>query len=362
MKKIILISLITTLCLITFISCNSDAINGIYRDIAESQPNTDVTMISYLGYTSEPDTYYYLADDGVYSYSNGDTKAIITSNSEKSVRGAYLDGNKKLYVFLTYKGNLKTEILYCNLAEKIQSFQNVKEEQNSESGIEGVRGLLTNGFCWTDKGIYKLSDGKATKLVLTQTKGGAEDKSIKVFKAMSSEEYAFFLLEEEGNEYKIYVFDSNNNLTKSGIVTTSNDYCGFQYIGKEGENEKFLLISSNGNLKQIQKDSTGITEFTKDTLPAKAYYASFYNDKEEKKKVVIKCSNDFMEIDLTQKEPKIVQKTDGYAKDISNAEITNIIKQSDGCYIAGTTNGLLYKISVGDGNDKNEPINGNITK
>lgn len=365
MKKIILISLITTLCLITFISCNSDAINGIYRDIAESQPNTDVTMISYLGHTSEPDTYYYLADDGVYSYSNGVTKAIRTSDSEKSVRGAYLDvSGKKLYFFLAPKGtSAETEIQYCDLKNIQQGFQNVKEGQGSEmavaeepSGIEGVKGLLTNGFCWTDKGIYKLSGGNATNL-LTQPKGDAEDKSINVFNAMSSEKYAFFLLEEEkGKKYKIYVFDDTKKLTESGIDTPSNDYCGFQYIGGESGNEKFLLLSKDGKIKQLsnQKLEDFVSLGTSTTLD-NIYNASFYSDK----KAVIKCANDFIEIDIDNK--KLSKKTNGYAQDISNAEITNIIYDgTEGQYIAGTTNGLLYKICVSK--DKNELINGNITK
>lgn len=362
MKKIILISLITTLCLITFISCNSDAINGIYRDIAESQPNTDVTMISYLGHTSEPDTYYYLADDGVYSYSNGVTKAIRTSDSEKSVRGAYLDvSGKKLYVSLTPKGTSgKTEIQYCDLGNDQQDFKTFDKINDP------INGLLSNGFCWTSNKIYRLSEqlGEAEtiqeKYEITEALGSES----------TSDQYAYFLAKEKvDNKYtgnnRIYVYKAGTEGKPTKVIdveTKDSTYCGFQYIGKdESDKEKFLLFSQNGNTDLItDKDDSDSKEdsiLLGVSLPNSTNNASFYD--ESSKKAIIMCANSFIEISTESAIKKEQTKTNGYAQDISNAEITNIIKQDDG-YIAGTTNGLLYKISVSD--DKNELINGNITK
>ena len=364
MKKIILISLIATLCLITFISCNSDAINGIYRDIAESQPNTDVTMMSYLGHTSGSDTYYYLADDGVYSYSNGVTKAIKTSNSEKSVRGAYLDANgKKLYVFLSLKGSAKgsaeTEIQYCDLGMEQEGFKKFDKINDP------IKGLLSNGFCWTSNKIYRLSEqlGEAESI----------QEKYKISEALGSEstsdQYAYFLAKEkDGDKYtgncKIYVYKAGTEGKPTKVIdveTKESTYCGFQYIGQESGKERFLLFSQNGDTDLITNDGDNDTKVASislgTNLPNFTNNASFYD--ESSKKAIIKCANIFIEISIESTIKKEQTKTDGYAQDISNAKITNIIKQDDG-YIAGTTNGLLYKISVSD--NKNELINGNITK
>ena len=112
-------------------SCNLDATDGIYSEIADSTESTNVTLKAYLGqYNSE---YYYLTDEAVCKIGSSD--AVFGSGNGSIVRNASLDSAAGS--FLVLRENTST--LQSSL-----SYYATAESDSSELGQ--YNGLLTNGL------------------------------------------------------------------------------------------------------------------------------------------------------------------------------------------------------------------------
>ena len=337
--------MVALFCILILASCNIDPNIGILSEISQAEPNSGVVLRSYLGATGIGDAescYYYLADDGVYSYKSRTATSILVSDSIQRVVGAFLESDTDLYVLVENKKEMTTTLKYSTNAGS--TFSDIGT---------GFRGLLENGFCWNDTNVYYLTAGGATPI---NTEGC---DSIEVLTSLATEsntgvQYAFFTLNETtGSETtrRHYVIKYGQAGPLFHVDSSDTEYyCGFQYMGNEST---FILFHKNSstNVSSAWKISDGeivsfVTNLNNSLEKAKSPNASFYNDKNDT--VIVKCANYFASINASGEVESINR---GFATDICTSDITNIKLISGRKYIVGTVNSLIYSIDMDDSNN-----------
>ena len=144
------VTLVTALALC---SCNLDATDGIYSEIAASTESTNVTLKAYLGqYSSE---YYYLTDDSVCKIDgNGNTSVLFSSTRTAIIRAASLSSDGSILVLkqnMDVNGTPKGSALYYNKLSGLSYANPVP--------IEGsFNALLVNGLFYDSSYIYHYED------------------------------------------------------------------------------------------------------------------------------------------------------------------------------------------------------------
>lgn len=322
---------IALLAAITLCACNMDATDGIYSEVASSTESKDVIMISYLG--TYGDELYYLADDGVYK--NGSSTALIANTSSKIIRSASLDESTgNILILLQDRNTLKAQIYQCTAADNYAIGDPINDTNYT--------GLLANGVFFNESGIYYGSSA-------TEVKTG-----VSVNYYLETEEYAFFSVLDSDSNYKFYVI-KDGAASISDVAGDDTKYVGFQPLS---DGSTYVLISydsSKSVFRGYQFTSSGVGDawFKLNSSIPYAYAsqaASFCYTQDTSTYMVVKCSNYFDIVDVTDKEATDISVTSlstGFATDLRTTEVTNIKKTStDNVFIVGTYDSLLYKIDL----------------
>ena len=322
---------IAALAAIALCACNMDATDGIYSEVASSTESKDVIMISYLG--TYGDELYYLADDGVYK--NGSSTALIANTSSKIIRRASLDESTgNILILLQDRESLKAQIYECTAADNYAIGDPINDTNYT--------GLLANGVFFNESGIYYSSS--ATEVV----------SGVSVNYYLETEEYAFFSVLDSDSNYKFYVI-KDGAASISDVAGDDTKYVGFQPLS---DGSTYVLISydsSKSVFRGYQFTSSGVGDawFKLNSSIPYAYAsqaASFCYTQDTSTYMVVKCSNYFDIVDVTDKAATDISVTSlstGFATDLRTTEVTNVKKTStDNVFIVGTYDSLLYQIDL----------------
>jgi len=336
MKKAIIITLAVVLFSAVMVACNIDATLGIYSEVAQSTPSTDVVLRDYLGFANSK--YYYLSDDGIYSLSSGSTKKLIASDDNRRVVGAFMESETRFYALVESKDKDKmgeTTLLYSSDAG---------ENFNEITTAAGLTGMLSNGFCWNNHNIYYMEAGALHEFNTNSS------VSITILSSLSSNtetgNYAFFSVNETelgGTANRFYVLQYGENEPLMNFKGDSTYYCGFQCVNSD---YYLLYKDTSKNLSYVYKiNGDKIEQYVKLNFNlkfSKTQNATFYAP--EYGKLVVKCSTYFDEVDLSTKKVESVKNK--YASNICTADITNFKLRDGAIYIVGTVNSMLYSIDM----------------
>ena len=315
-------------------SCNLDATDGIYSEIADSTESTSVTLKAYLGqYNSE---YYYLTDEAVCKIGSSD--AVFGSGNGSIVRNASLDSAAGS--FLVLRENTST--LQSSL-----SYYATAESDASELGQ--YNGLLTNGLFFDGTTIYRCNAGAAAAVV----------ENVRVQYYLVTGEYAFFSVKDNDGNFKFYVIKSDGTKLFDGITGTSKTYVGFQPLpsGKD-----FILLNydsskAKSNLYLLAEGDTEVTTTVYTTLKSSIPYAyatqtpSFLYTEDEKTFIVFKCSSYFdkVRVSADESDGEVTQISTGFAANLRTADVTNILStDTANVFVAGTVGSMLYEINMNE--------------
>lgn len=315
-------------------SCNLDATDGIYSEIADSTESTNVTLKAYLGqYNSE---YYYLTDEAVCKIGSSD--AVFGSANNSIVRSASLDSaSGSFLVLLENTSTLKSSLSYYATAE------------SDASELGQYNGLLTNGLFFDGTKIYRCNAGAAAAVV--------ENVSVQYY--LVTGEYAFFSVKDNDGNYKFYVIKSDGTKLFDGITGTSKTYVGFQPLpsGKD-----FILLNydsskAKSNLFLLAEGDTEVTSEVYTTLKSSIPYAyatqtpSFLYTEDEKTFIVFKCSSYFdkVRVSADDSDGEVTQISTGFAANLRTADVTNILStDTANVFVAGTVGSMLYEINMNE--------------
>ena len=313
-------------------SCNLDATDGIYSEIADSTESTNVTLKAYLGqYNSE---YYYLTDEAVFKIGSSD--AVFGSANNSIVRSASLDSAAGSFLVLRENtSTLKSSLSYYATAE------------SDASELGQYNGLLTNGLFFDGTTIYRCNAGAAAAVV----------ENVRVQYYLVTGEYAFFSVKDNDGNYKFYVIKSDGTKLFDGITGTSKTYVGFQPLpsGKD-----FILLNydsskAKSNLYLLAEGDTEVTTTVYTTLKSSIPYAyatqtpSFLYTEDEKTFIVFKCSSYFdkVRVSADDSDGEVTQISTGCAANLRTADVTNILStDTANVFIAGTVGSMLYEINM----------------
>ena len=315
-------------------SCNLDATDGIYSEIADSTESTNVTLKAYLGqYNSE---YYYLTDEAVCKIGSSD--AVFGSANNSIVRSASLDSTAGSFLVLRENtSTLKSSLSYYATAE------------SDASELGQYNGLLTNGLFFDSTKIYRCNAGAAAAVV----------ENVRVQYYLVTGEYAFFSVKDNDGNYKFYVIKSDGTKLFDGITGTSKTYVGFQPLpsGKD-----FILLNydsskAKSNLFLLAEGDTEVTSEVYTTLKSSIPYAyatqtpSFLYTEDEKTFIVFKCSSYFdkVRVSADESDGEVTQISTGFAANLRTADVTNILStDTANVFIAGTVGSMLYEINMNE--------------
>lgn len=332
MKRTVITILVTAICLCLFISCNIDATDGIYSEIAASTISTNVNIKSYLG--SFGGHYYYLSDQGIFR-TNSETHVANTSSS--IIRSASLTSTGELYV-MSQKSDLSTQIDYYSALDA------------SPKVVSGsFKGLLRNGLAYDASNIYTLSDPdlNAPSQILS---------NVSVRYSLENGDYAFFSV-NEGDAIKYYVIKNDEPLPILGVEGTSSTFCAFQPIADTREFVVVLYNTSNATFEAYNLSSSGLASSALFTMKSSLHYAystqaaSFYYEDGSNKYIVIKASNYFDRYNITDNTIESI--STGFATNLRTADIVNINPTSNPkVFVAGTFESMLYEIDMTENKSK----------
>ena len=336
-RTTILALAVTLIAALALCSCNLDATDGIYSEIADSTESTNVTLKAYLGqYNSE---YYYLTDEAVFKIGSHD--AIFGSTNGAIVRGASLfdSANGSFLVLRENTSTLKSSLSYY------------ANPETDAVELGQYNGLLTNGLFFDSDKIYRCNAGAAEAVV--------SDVSVQYY--LTNGDYAFFSVKDSTPEhnYKFYVIKADGSILFDGITGTSKTYVGFQYLPSETD---FILLNydsskAKSNLYVLANGDTEVTETVYTTLKSSIPYAyatqaaSFIYTDDDKTYVVFKCSSYFDKVRISDDDSdgEVTQVSTGFAANLRTADVTNIMNtDTANVFIAGTVGSMLYEINMNE--------------
>ena len=332
-KKITILALAMTLITaIVLCSCNLDATDGIYSEVADSTESTNVTLKAFLGIYN--DEYYYLSDDAVSKIGSQDP--LFSSSGDIIIRGASLNAG----AFLVLKENRST------LKGTITYYADATAEGSDLEGNYNV--LLPNGLFYDSTNIYRYSGGIATPIV----------SDVIIQYTLVNGDFAFFSVKDGDGNFKFYVINAEGTVLFNGIEGSSKTYIGFQAL--PGGHDFMLLNYDNStaksNLYLLANGASQVSTDVYGTLKSSIPYAYstqvssfFYNDGENDY-IIFKCTS-YFDMVLVSDDPEtkgtVTQVSTGFAANLRTADITNILAtDTDGIYIAGTVDSMLYRMDM----------------
>ena len=328
---------VTLIAAIALSSCNLDATDGIYSEIADSTESTSVTLKSYLGKAG--DYYYYLTDKAVCrTAGNNQSKTVFSSSETETVLGASLLDSETgaLLVLRRKNGPFKPSI----------SYYATPEADAAELGQ--FNELLTNGLFHDGTAIYRYNAGVAESIVSGFT-------SVEYY--LENGDYAFFCVKTEDKSYKYYVIKADGTKLFDEITGPNMKYVGFQPLSSGTD---FILLDYDSskakpNLYLLANGDTEITSTVYATLKSSLPYiestqsASFLYTDDENTYIVFKCSSYFDKVRIAddKSDRSVTPISTGFAVNLRTADITNILDTGTAnIFIAGTIGSMLYKIDM----------------
>ena len=336
-KTTILSLVLILIAAIALCSCNLDATDGIYSEIADSTEGTSVTLKAYLGqYNNE---YYYLTDKSVCrTAGNNQSKTVFSSTETETVLGASLLDSETgaLLVLRRKNGPFKPSISYYATPQA----DAVELGQFNE--------LLTNGLFFDDSKIYRCNAGAAAAVV--------SDISVQYY--LVSGDYAFFSVKDSSSNTKFYVIKSDGSILFN-IAGSSMKYAGFQPLPGGTD---FILLNyddskAKANLYLLANGDTEVTTSVYAKLKSSIQYpkstqsASFSYTEDDKTYVVFKCNSYFDRVRIADDESdrSVTPISTGFAVNLRTADITNILgTDTANVFIAGTVSSMLYRINMNE--------------
>ena len=325
---------VTLIAAIALCSCNLDATDGIYSEIADSTESSSVTVKACLGKSG--DSYYDLTDEAVCRI--GSSEKVFKSENGSVIRSASLL-DSATGAFLVLRENTST--LTSSL-----SYYATPETDAVELGP--FNGLLTNGLFFDSTTIYRCNAGAAVAVV--------ENVSVQYY--LVTGDYAFFSVKDGGNNYRFYVIKADGT-TLFNIAGTSKTFVGFQPLlsGKD-----FILLNydsskAKSNLYLLAEGDTEVTSEVYTTLKSSIPYAyatqtpSFLYTEDEKTFIVFKCSSYFdkVRVSADDSDGEVTQISTGFAANLRTADVTNILStDTANVFIAGTVGSMLYEINMNE--------------
>ena len=349
-KTIFIALAVTLIAAIALCSCNLDATDGIYSEIADSTPSTSVTVKAYLGQFSGE--YYYLTDSEVCKINDEGNSTVLFSSSETGViRAASLASDGSILILkqnVDTDGTLKGSSLYYNAYSGSAYADPVLVEGS-------FNGLLVNGLFYDATSIYRYDGGKSQ----IDTSG-----NVSVQYHLVTGDYAFFSVTDADSNYKIYVIKASDGTKLFDGITGSSDrtFIGFQPLPSGTD---FVLMNydkskAKSNLYVLNTGNTEVTTDIYTTLNSSIPYAygtqtvSFIYTEEEKTYIVFKCSSYFDKVRVSDDESDgdVTQVSTGFASNLRTTDITNVLETGTaGVFIVGTVDSMLYEL------DMNHPDN-----
>ena len=341
---------VTLIAAIALCSCNLDATDGIYSEIADSTPSTSVTVKAYLGqFNSE---YYYLTDSEVCKINDDGNSTVLFSSSETGIiRAASLASDGSILILkqnVNTDGTLKGSSLYYYAYSGSAYADGVPVEGS-------FNGLLVNGLFYDSTSIYRYAGGKS------QIDTGG---NVSVQYSLVTGDYALISVTDASSNYKLYVIKASDGTKLFDGITGSADktYIGFQPLPSGTD---FVLLNydrskAKSNLYVLEAGNTEVTSEVYTTLKSSIPYAygaqtvSFIYTEDEKTYIVFKCSSYFDKVRVSEDETdgEVTQVSTGFASNLRTTDITNALETStSGVFIVGTVDSMLYEL------DMNHPDN-----
>ena len=326
-------------------SCNLDATDGIYSEIADSTPSTSVTVKAYLGqFNSE---YYYLTDSEVCKINDDGNATVLFSSSETEIiRAASLASDGSILILkqnMNVDGTLKGSSLYYNEYSGTAYSDPVLVEGS-------FNGLLVNGLFYDSTSIYHYDGGKS------QIDTGG---NVSVQYCLVTGNYALFSVTDTNSDYKIYVIKASDGTKLFDGIKGSSDmtYIGFQPLpsGKDFVLLNYDRSKAKSNLYVLAEGNTEVTGDIYTTLRSSIPYAygtqtvSFIYTEDEKTYIVFKCSSYFdkVRISADESDGEVSQVSTGFASNLRTTDITNAIETSTaGVFVVGTVDSMLYELDM----------------
>ncbi|MBQ7645158.1 MAG: hypothetical protein IJS84_09060 [Spirochaetales bacterium] len=325
-KTTILALTLILLAAIALCSCNLDATDGIYSEIADSTESTNVTIKSFLGIYN--DEYYYLSDEAVRKIGSGN--AVFGSSEQIIVRGASLNTTDGSFLVLNQNRNTLT----ANISYYAGATANAEP-------LDGTfNGLLPNGLFYDSSKIYRYNAGASAIL---------SDVAVQYYLVCG--DYAFFSVKDADQNYKFYVIQASTG-TKliDGIDGSSTTYIGFQRIA----DDDYVLLNYNNsnatsNLYKLTSAGVSADVWTKLQSSVPSAYstqsASFLYNDGAADYIIFKCNSYFDKVKVS--DGTVQQISTGFAANLRTADITNILESGTaGVYIAGTVDSMLYRMDL----------------
>ena len=330
-KTTILALAMTLITAIVLCSCNLDATDGIYSEVADSTESTNVTLKAFLGIYN--DEYYYLSDDAVSKIGSQDP--LFSSSGDIIIRGASLNAG----AFLVLKENRST------LKGTITYYADATAEGTDLEGNFNV--LLPNGLFYDSTNIYRYNGG-VTAIV----------SDVTIQYTLVNGDYTFFSVKDGDGNFKFYVIKADGTVLFNGIEGSSKTYIGFQALPS---GQDFILLNydnstAKSNLYLLANGESQVRTDVYTTLKSSIPYAystqvsSFFYNNGENNYIIFKCSS-YFDMVLVSDDPEtdgtVTQVSTGFAANLRTADITNILAtDTDGIYIAGTVDSMLYRMDM----------------
>ncbi len=303
-----------------FISCNTNAEEGIFYQIINSTKNTQIKINQYLGVYEN--NHYVISQGKLYKISN---------NNYFEISGVYDDG-------IIINGYLKDENIFFICQEKKTSLTIIRKYNidsrtidSSFSSNGSFRMIFENGYALGEQGLYFIKETEASLI---------EDTPIpKTIKKFFISKDAIVL----STEASVFIIDKNGDI-KITLNKSSVSLSGFQKLS-----DNSYLVFIDKNIYKVDDTTDSNNPFTTPlvTLSSSWDTRSFgYNTAIQGNKILIKASSSFLLIDDYNSETYTI-KSNGldYLNNLTQISPIYISSYNDKILLATNQNGI-YIIDV----------------
>ena len=343
MKKTILfvliIAIVATLC-----SCNVDAQDGIYSAIAASTEASSTKVKMYLGMYDG--CYYVMTDEYITRYGsstsgNNDFAPIPVTGDHLANEAALLSGGSILV--REHEGS------------KVWKYKNTGYDTTTREDLGIVAtALLSNGIICG----YKSDDTTKTIKLFDYKDESNKKESIPItnFKSvLASGEYTLVETETDAiNAINIY----DKTITGAAVAGIPATGLTSNTLGFEATDNGFYIVNADGTVYMISRASqiTKVTTISY-TLPNNNV-STFHYTKDSKTYLVVKASENFIEIDITDStDISSSNVTTGYGSIRQNLVVNILPTATTNEFIVATFANGVWKINAEDGSSPESILN-----
>jgi len=319
-KTSLLLMAILLLTIIFACSCNVDAQEGIFSEIASSVQDSGTQVKAYLG---TADSYHYIQTDvGISKIDSSSSTTLIKSTADQQINQACLvDSN--IYVLTSSTGTVGSN--------KVVKYSLTGEKETNE--IKNVKWLTVNGAYYIDSTKTLGYVGSST----TVTLGSA------VLQCLESEGYIFLSLEDKYVVYDVATLTEQLSVSIPSSLTSTN-IIGYQVL-TSSTTPSFLIVDANGYIYTLTSSAITKVEEIESTL-ASGNINSFYYNQDGIDYVVFKANSYFERLTINSSEYDIdTYSVTGYSTTLRSSLVSNIVPSSNtGKFIIATWKNSVWEI------------------